>query len=78
MQSGLFKMRADLECSNLAFKFLFSYSGFTVFFKDMLCLFTETVTLNLLEEKKYCEILAQAQLEAQIFYDLSSQLQGIR
>ena len=45
-------MRADLECSNLAFKFLFSYSGFTVFFfKDILCPFTEKVTWNLLEDK---------------------------
>ena len=25
-------MRADLECSNLAFKFLFSYSGLQVFY----------------------------------------------
>ena len=31
IQPELFKMRADLECSNLAVKFLFSYSGFTVF-----------------------------------------------
>ena len=60
-------MRADLEYFNLDFKFLFSYSGFTIFSSQICCDSLLKRLHGISQKKKYCEILAQAQPEARVF-----------
>ena len=50
-------MRADMECSNLAFKFLFSYSSFTVFSSKTCCACLLKRLCEIFLKKKCCEII---------------------
>ena len=50
-------MRADQECSNLAFKVLFSYGGFTVFSSKTCCACLLKRLHGIFWKEKCCEVI---------------------